>query len=508
MTRSERSPPRRARPRATPAGTRRNAPLVVAVDVGSSSIRAGLYDAAGRPVRGAFAQVGYRPDVDDHGAVELPVDRLLATLTATIDGLVARAGPRLGRVAAAGISCFLHSVAAQDGEGRVVSPLLTWADTTSADAAEDLRSALDAAAVWQTTGAPLHASYWPAKLVRLRASLGDGAIRFTSAPEIVWHALTGRRGIDLSHASGTGLVDRASGHWHGDLLRHLGVSPGALPPILPPDTAAPLSGWAATRFPALAGIPWYAPWSDALCGNVGLGALSGGPAALQIGTSGAIRVLVADGVPHVPAGLFAQRLANGGSLVGGQLSEGGGVAAAVAGLLGSGPAALERQAVALPPDGHGLTVLPFLAGERGPGYHERARGTISGLGLATSPAEVYLATVESVALRFASVDRRLADHLGGPPCVVASGGAIARSKLLATVIAAALGRTVELSAVGEASARGAAVATLAVTGLIPGVDAVPPPPGRIVEPEPARVAAMQAAAARQEALYQAVLGDG
>ena len=483
-------------------------PLVVAIDVGSSSVRAALYDERGTAHRGAFAQVRYAPDVDRHGSVSVPADRLLDVLVETIDRLTRAAGADLSRTVGVGTSCFLHSMAGLDAAGRAVTPLLTWADTTSAAAAEELKGRLDQAALWQETGAPLHASYWPAKIVNIRRRFGQGVRGFAGAPELLWRSLTDAWGTDLSHASGTGLLDRRSGRWHASLLENLAILPDALPAIRPLHAAAPLAPWAAARWPALAGVPWFAPWSDASCGNVGLGGWPGGPAGLQIGTSGALRVMLAEGVPAVPQGLFAHRLGDGSSLLGGQLSEGGGTAAAVARLLGSRPSRLEPEAASLPPDGHGLTVLPYLAGERGPGYHGDARGIIAGLSLATSPAELYLATVESIAMRFAALDRRLTAHLGSAPAIVASGGALASSRLLPGVLAAALGRPIGLSSEGEASARGAALQTLAAVGVIGSPADVPPPPAVSIDPEPERVAAYAVAAPRQEALYRASLTDG
>lgn len=487
---------------------RSQAPLVLAIDVGSSSVRATLYDAAGRPRRGAFARVRYAPDVDGRGTVSVPVERLIAALDEAIEGLVARAAADLPRVQGIGMSCFLHSAAALDRAGRPISPLLTWADTTSAPAAADLRAGVDAARLWGETGAPIHASYWPAKIVRLRTLAGARVQAFAGAPELLWRHLTGEWGVDLSLASGTGLLDRASGAWHEALLGALDLPAAALPGIRPPGAAAPVAGPAAARWPALAGRPCFAPWSDAWCGNLGLGAASGGPAALQVGTSGAVRVVAGDPVPSLPRGLFAHRLPDGTALVGGQLSEGGGVAAAVATLLGGSPRTFEHLAAALPPDGHGLTVLPFLAGERGPGYHAEARGTVTGLSLATRPEELYLATVESIALRFAELDERLSGAIGRQPDVVASGGALARSSLLPQLIAAALGRPIRLSAEGEASARGAALLALAALGVVDGPAGVQPPPSTTIEPETARVAAYRRARERQGEFYAAIFGGG
>jgi gluconokinase len=428
-------------------------------------------------------------------------------LVEVLDTLAAAHAADLPAVVGIGMSCFLHSVAGLDAGGRPLTPLLTWADTTSAEAAAGLSRRVDAVALRQATGAPLHASYWPARIVHLRALGGAPVRRFAGAPELLWGLLTGEAGIDLSLASGTGLLDRSSARWHVGLQAALDVDADALPEIVAPETSAPLAGWAAGRWPALAGVPCFAPWSDAWCGNLGVGAGAGGPAALQVGTSGALRVVDPDPVPTVPPGLFAHRLPDDTALVGGQLSEGGGVAAAVATLLGSTPGRLEAVALALPPDGHGLTILPFLAGERGPGYHARARGVVTGLSLATTPAELHLATLEAIALRFRALDERLTAHLGRPAQVVASGGALARSRLLLAVLAGAIGRPIRRSAQGEASIRGAALRTLTATGIIPSPASLAAPRSTIVEPEPARVAAYAPAAARQEALYGTILGE-
>jgi gluconokinase len=477
----------------------------MAIDVGSSSVRAELFDADGRSRRGSFAQVHYLPTLDGHGGVSIEFPRLLEVVTSTLDALVARAGADLGRVTGAGISCFLHSLAATDSSGRAITPLLTWADTSSAGAAAELRARLDGPKLWQETGAPLHASYWPAKIVRLRRSMGTSPHGWAGAPELLYRELTGGVATDLSQASGSGLLDRRTGRWHQELLRALDLEPAALPEIAAPGSSGRLTGWAATRWPSLAGIPWFTPWSDASCGNVGLGCLAGGPAALQVGTSGAVRAVVADPVPAIPAGLFGHRLADGTALVGGQLSEGGGVAAAMASLLGRSMRALEAEAAALPPDGHGLTALPYLAGERGPGYHDGAHGVFAGLSLASRPAEVFLAVLEAIALDFAALDRRLATTLGGPPRIVASGGALARSPLLVDILAAALGRPIEASAEGEASSRGAAILALAAGGTIGSPADVPAPATHQVVPDPDRVVRYAAAAARQADLYRRIL---
>ncbi len=60
------------------------------------------------------------------------------------------------------------------------------------------------------------------------------------------------------------------------------------------------------------------------------------------------------------------------------------------------------------PDSHGLTVLPFFAGERSTGYHENAEGAILGLTHQTPTAvEIVHAAMEAVAFRFAEIFEQL-----------------------------------------------------------------------------------------------------
>src|SRR5205807_10075256 len=164
--------------------------------------------------------------------------------------------------------------------------------------------------------------------------------------------------------------------------------------------------------------------------NVGLGATGPGQAALMIGTSGALRTIVRDPAPRILPGLFAYRLGEG-AVVGGQLSEGGGAVASISRLLRRSPARLEQAAAGLVPDGHGLTILPYVHGERGLGYHDGARGVLAGLASQSDAPSIYRAFLEAIAYRFAALDERPATLLPAPPSITASCAPLARSPLWA-----------------------------------------------------------------------------
>ena len=109
------------------------------------------------------------------------------------------------------------------------------------------------------------------------------------------------------------------------------------------------------------------------------------------------------------------------------------------------------------PDVHGLTFLPLLAGERGPGWANKANGTIAGLSMATTSKEILRAAMEAAALRFARVAEKLDEAFpeeADSRDVVATGGGLLGSRTWTRIMADALGRPITASAVPEVSSRG------------------------------------------------------
>jgi gluconokinase len=487
------------------SAARADRPLVLAIDIGSSSVRAAVHDRRGRTVGGTAVQVPYAWDADGAGSVRLAHETLLELVGEVVDRIVGLARPMAPDIVAGGVSCFFHSLAGLDATGRPVTPILSWADTTSADESLALRRRIDPDWAYQLAGVPIHSSYWPARILRLRRD-EPRIRRWAGFPELLAEVITGRQVVSRSMASGTGLLDRAAGGWSAALLASLDLGPEDLPELVDDDgPIGSLTGAAARRWPELAHVRWFAPWGDGSCGNVGVGAMVPGRAALMVGTSGALRSYLADPAPGVPDGLFAYRLGSG-TVAGGQLSEGGGVLVWVSRRLGRSRFALERVAAALPADGHGLTVLPYPFGERGPGYHEQAREHVAGLRLETDPAAVYRAYMEAIAFGFAGIDDRLSGLLGQVPMVTATGGALARSPLFAQVLADALGRDIAVAPRFEASRHGAALLALQGIGARSTAEAGAVPRTRTVAPDALRAARYREARARQRAQYEAVLG--
>lgn len=463
-------------------------PLVLALDLGTSSLRALVVDRHGQTVAGTEEQLGYKLRTTRDGGVEVDAPPLFDLLLRSIDGALDRAADCARDIVAIGATSFWHSLLGLDQHHQPVTPVLMWADSRSAPQAAALATELDAAALQRRTGCRFHSSYWPAKLRWLREThpqVASRVARWVSFAEYAALRLTGSpdTGVTVSMASGTGLLDVHRLRWDDDLLTHLSLTPERLSPLVDVDAGARLTPEFAQRWPPLAALPWYPAIGDGAAANVGSGAIGPNRIALTLGTSGAMRLILPAqsetpaGDFSIPPDLWAYRLDRDHAVLGGALSNGGNLLRWTRELLGAaldGPAM--TAATTLPPDAHGLTMLPFVAGERSPGWHDGAEGVVAGLTLATRPEHLLRAALEAVAYRFARLYDALRPLAAPNHQIVANGGAIVNSPAWLGIVADALGHDLlALPAGDEASARGAALVALVAAGVLPDLAAAPDP---------------------------------
>src|SRR4051812_12977247 len=173
--------------------------MIIALDVGTSSARASVYDAAGRALRERFHQAPYEPRVTADGGVEHDAVRLLDAVAACLDAVTAGA-PREEDIRGVGVTTFWHGLLGFDGGGRPVTPVYMWADSRAARDAARLRDTLDEAALHAHTGCHLHSSYWPAKLrwlAREHRALTERVARWGSFGELLELELFGDAATSL-----------------------------------------------------------------------------------------------------------------------------------------------------------------------------------------------------------------------------------------------------------------------------------------------------------------------
>jgi gluconokinase len=479
---------------------------ILAVDVGSSSVRAELYDASGTREEGTETKLDYALEYTPEGGVAVDADELLDLIVRAIDGTLQRAGE--ASISGVAASTFWHSVLGLDRERRPTTPVLYWADRRAAGAARELRGGFDEAAVHRRTGCVLHSSYWPAKLLWLsRERTGDfeRTERWVSPADYFYERFFGRTHVGTSMASATGLFDQNLRRWDGEVIEALPVEQTQLSPISDEPLRGLQDEWA-RRWPALRDVPWFPAAGDGACSNVGSGCTRTDRLALMVGTSGAMRVLWKADSVEIPDGPWCYRADDKRFVMGGALSDGGNLVAWLRETLRlPEPEETERLLAEMEPGAHGLTFLPLLAGERGPGWADEANGTVAGLSMSSTPLEILRAAMEAVALRFALIAEIIEEASPGEKEVIATGGGLLGSPTWTGIMADALGRPVTTSGIQEASSRGAALLALERLGEME-IEEATAPLGETFQPDPERHEIYLKALTRQRRLYEAVLG--
>jgi len=491
-------------------------PYILALDIGTSSTRVLLFDATGNTFPNVLAQRPYQLRITNEGEVSVDPDALVAVVRQTIYDSLEMAGPLAQHIGAVAIDTFWHSLMGVDADNRPLTPLIIWEDTRPHQAALELREQLDEAAIHARTGARLHASYWPAKLRWLATQAPDTFSRvaqWLSFGEYLYRHFLGRSVCSLSMASGTGMLQTRARAWDTELMEVLDVRPEQLPPLGDlHESVQGLTPAYAAAWPTLRTVPWFPAIGDGAAACAGSGCASLENWSLTIGTSSAIRVVVPPEQVIPPMGLWLYLIDAKRAVLGGALSEGGNLLTWLDSVLKL-PSLAEAESLvaALQPDGHGLTILPFISGERSPGWHASARMTISGVQVHSSPADLLRAGMEALAYQLAVVYEQVCQALQvgkTAPRMIGSGGALLGSMTLGQIVADTLGVAVYPSLDHEASARGAALLALEAMGILPDVAQVPAHLKPPVQPDAAKHAVYRKAAERQQKLYQELLEEG
>jgi len=466
-----------------------SSPLILGIDIGTSSVRAILFDKAGRAVKNASSVLHHAPRTTPDGGAEFNPDDLVERVVLCVERLWARMGDLFEEIAGVAVCTFWHSLMGVDAKSQPTTPLTIWADTRSGREVKYLREHLDERAIHARTGCPFHTSYPSARLLWLRRTYPDIFKRtnyWMSIGEYLFLRLFGRTLCSYSMASGTGLFDQQRLDWDEEILNVLQIRSEQLSPLVDADVA--LSGlkdeWR-MRLAPLSEIPWFPALGDGACSNIGSGCVSSNRVALMVGTSGAMRIFREVGAPQTPWGLWCYRADARRYLLGGALSNGGNLYAWMRDILRLGPPEeIERRLAEMEPDTHGLTVLPFLAGERCPGWSPGARATFVGLQLSTRPLDILRAGLESVAYRFALIYELLHLAVPGEKEILATGTALLNSPLWAQIIADVLGQPITMVLEPEASCRGAALMALETLGILKHLRDAPVSLGKTYFPNP------------------------
>jgi gluconokinase len=492
--------------------TQAESPFILSIDIGTSAVRTSLFDRLGRAIGGMEARDPLEIKTTAGGASEVDPDLTLERTWSCIDSVVKQAASLSPKIAGIASCTFVGNILGVNNTNQAITPLTTYADTRAHSEVAGLQAEFDEATVHERTGCHFHPCYLPAYFrwfAKTRPDLFKQVSRWMSIGEYLELKLFGESAVSYSVASWSGLLNRHDLVWDEALLGALPVRKDQLSPLVDSNHfRRELRPQFASRWPALRDVPWFPALGDGATANIGSGCISPERVALTVGTTSALRAVADFPISYIPKGLWCYLVDSRRSLPGGALSEGGSLFSWLTETLKlQGLPEVEQALTKMEPDAHGLSILPFLAGERAPGWAGHARATIHGLSLATTPLEILRAGLEAVAYRIAIVFELLRQLLPSEPQIVASGGALLHSSSWLQIMADTLGRPVAVSEVQEASGRGAALLALEALGILKHLNEAPDFAGRVFDPDFRRHERYLTAIGRQKVLYEKLIKD-
>lgn len=486
-------------------------PVLLALDLGTTSAKAALIDLEGRTI--ASASSGYPTHhTPDGGTEQDPADWVRAARTA-----IARTLPPGAEVAALCLTGQMQDLVLE-GEHGAERPAVLYTDLRAAAEADEIRAVLARDGEdWDTlTGNRQDASSCAAMFRRLARASPDAAARtrgLTFGPAGHLASVLGAgMHCDLTTAAATGLLDARTRHWSPEVAHVAGIDEALLPLLT--SELGEIVGRTGVSAAALIGLPAGIPIvlapGDAGAAALGITGVETGQDHASLGTSGWIasirpaqQSVTVDGASH--------RLALGGNAalhISAILAAGAAAAwardAYLAGAdAASGDQRLEAREGERGRAPTGLLVLPSLGGERFPVRDDSLRGAVLGIDASTTPADLYAGTLEGVAL---ALSHALDPAAAGRVLPVVGGGAA--SAPWRRILADVTGRPVLRADGTDATLLGAALAGARALDLDHRIAPLAAQGGEVTEPDPSAARAFAELRPAHRRLYEIAASVG
>jgi len=449
---------------------------VLAVDVGTTNVKAAVVDEGGRVLRAAQRELTLLSP--EPGAAEHSPREILAAVAET-----SKLAARGFEVDAVALSCYQHGLMAVDAKCEPLTNALTHMDWRAARYVAEVERRCDPAELYRRTGCPPLFVYALPKVLWLKSErLGSaaGSARFLLVKDFVVAKAVGEPYVDYGNASGSQLFNIRALEWDDLALEVAGLDESQLAaPVEGSEALCELPGAGAELFSVKPGTPLVLGTFDGAAQNLGLGAEGLGEAVLNLGTTAVVRLLGRAPVLdergmrtfcyYAAAGrwAFGGSTNNGGSVLRWLRDALGGLEVVAAEALGADPYDLLcGEAERAPPGSSGLIFIPFMAGERFPFRDPYARGVLLGLRYDHRKPHIVRAFMEGVAMVVRAIAEALADLGFKPARLLGCGGGL-RSRLWAEIVASATRTPVARVRDGEhASNVGAAALALKALGAV------------------------------------------
>ena len=387
-------------------------PLLLGLDIGTTSVKAGVFDIEGH--RLGFARHDYALQTPAVDYVELNAETYWSAACTVIRKALASDDVVGKEIVGIGVSSQGETVIPVDSNGNPIHPALVWLDNRAHSEAQQLNEQLGRTA-YRHTGIPEINPTWTAcKIAWLRHNRPQvfrSAHKFLLVQDFVIHRLTAQFVTDGAVACTTLLYDIVDHQWWSQALEAVDLEPERLPAISKPGSVAGiLTPQAAEALGLASGIPVVLGGMDQAVGAVGAGNIL--PEMISETTGGALTIQVTVPRPDVDSSgrvpvyvhsvpdqyLFVPVCDTGGMAL--QWFRNTFCESERQQAIKEGKDVydlLTRLASEAPPGSDGLLMLPHLTGAFSPEYNPQARGVFYGFTLFHTKAHFTRAVLEAVA---------------------------------------------------------------------------------------------------------------
>jgi gluconokinase len=366
-----------------------------------------------------------------------------------------------------GLAGTWHSMLLLDASYEPIGRIRTWADLFGAPAAAKARQAGHADSYYKRTGCVLHGMYPCWKIAALRDANDPGVVNarhFITQLELLYFALTGERAVSTCLASGSGLLNSKSLRWDEEALGFSGINEGQLSALVDIFHTGRLDRAAAERSGLPQGLPVSVGGADGALNQLAIGGLDNGVMSMSVGTSGALRRATGSSVTAKSPSTWCYNISEEAWIAGAAVNNATNCVDWLVSLLGGSPGdasvydglslrAAEANRANAP------VFLPFLFGERCPGWMEDRRGGFIGLNSQHGPGEMYYSVLEGIAFNMYQCYGILEGLLGRPTRIIVSGG-ITKSPMWMQLASDVFGLRLETTGSQNDSTVGAALVML------------------------------------------------
>ncbi len=455
----------------------------IGLDLGTSNIKAILFDADGREIISVKKKSPITTTEDGHATVD--PELILKFAIQALSELAGLAKQKNKKPDILGISCHMHSIMALDREGQPLTPVYLWTDTRAREQASYIGTR-DIEDLYARTGCRLdHPMYPVSKILHFALTekeLCSLASRFAGLKDYLLYHLCGEWIIDPGMAGAQGMLNIGTFNWDDKILDILKLSPSRLSQIVPALTVKKLTSvFIANETGLPSGFPVHIGSGDGILANIALTSAGSKMIVSTIGTSGALRLTERNPLLDPQRRTWTYPFDENHWINGGAINNAGLAASWLYRLFprqAEYDASLysedvyetfDRQAESIAPGSNGLVFIPLLTGERSPDWNASVRGMMFGLDYSHGREHLIRAALEGVMFRMCSVYHSLEELHNFHMPLLASGG-YCTSGFWLQMQADVFNTEVNVTSIKEASALGAAKTAMTAAGILSTLD--------------------------------------